>query len=216
MTDLDVTDDELRDLTPVADLAEEILAAVDGRVLLSAELRAAFDAVTEAVAARLARQLEQARHAAMGTPRRLAALEAARQEVDAWRLRVAGVDERNGRLGRIDAAIADLRADLGTEDERRTELAELAALRADLGTTKDRERERKVVSAIRWTTAKVLALLGAAGLAAGGGVVATLRARAAMEAVDARHAGALDAHERAQDESIGRLFDLCTATSRTQ
>lgn len=186
--DLDATDDELRDLTPVADLAEEIGEAIDGRVLLSAELRAAFDAMASVIAARVARQLEHAHRASSATPRRLVQLETRLADVDAWRLRIAGVAERNGRLGKVDEQLADLRADVGTSDERRV--------------------ERATVRAVKWTTAKVLGLIAAAGLIAGGGVWQTLRAREAIAAAEGRRSGELDEHERTQDRLINHLLNI--------
>lgn len=206
-------DDELRDLTPVRDLADEIRAAIDERVALTpreAELR---DAFVDVAAARLARHLEHAHRAIAATPRRLAQLEAWRTEVDAWRLRIAGVAERNGRLGKLDQDVAELRED---SDEKTAELRKdvdqaLAELRKDVGTSDERRAERATVKAVKWTTAKVLSLIGAAGLIAGGGVWQTLRAREAIAAAEGRRAGELDEHERTQDRLINHLLNIYTS-----
>lgn len=207
MTDLDVTDDEL---TPVGDLAAEIRAEIDRRVDLSPREVELRDAFIEAAAMRLAQHLEHAHRVREATPRRLAVLEAWRVEVDPWRLRLTGYADTNGRMGVMDRTVADLRDDLGTSAERAAERVELAQLRKDVGTTEQRAAERKTVAAVRWTTAKVLALLVASGSLAGGGAYQSLRARSAAADAMARAAGKDDEHERAQDESIGRLFTLCT------
>lgn len=211
--DLDDTAEDLEaEVTPIADLAADIRTAIDERVTLTpreAELR---DAFVDVAAARLARHLENAHRATSATPRRLAQLEAWRADVDPWRLRIAGVAERNGRLGRLDQDVADLREDLGTGDERRAERAELAALRADVGTPEERQAERRIVRGIRWTTAKVLALIAAAGTLAGGGLWQTLRARADAREAIARAQGQRDQHEIDQDRSLERLFTICTRT----
>lgn len=193
MSGLDDTDDE-RELTPVADLAEEIRAEIDRRVALSdreVELR---DAFIEAAATHLARHLEHAHRIREATPRRVAVLEAWRAEVDPWRLRLTGYADGNGRMGVLTRTVEELREDLGTK--------------------KEREAERRTVAAVKWTTAKVLALISAAGLIAGGGAWQALRATATAKEAVAAAAARVDAtrteHERAQDESIGRLFTICT------
>lgn len=49
---------------------------------------------------------------------RLADLETWRKtEVDPWRMKLTGVDDANGRLGKMDRAIAELRHDIGTPDQ---------------------------------------------------------------------------------------------------
>lgn len=209
------TQDDPRDLTPVEDLAAEIRAEIDRRVELTPREVELRDAFTESAATRLAQHLAHAHRVGVGTPRRLVQLESWRTEVDAWRMRLTGVADSNGRMGIMGRTIDEIREDLGTPAERRIERAELVQLRKDVGTTEQRTAERKTVGAVRWTTAKVLALLSASGLIAGGGAWQAIRARAtakeAIAAAAARVEATHDEHERAQDRRLDDLFTLCTA-----
>lgn len=90
---------------------------------------------------------------AEGIRMRLANLETWRAgDVDPWRLRLTGVADTNGRMGRLDARVDELRKDVGTSEERRDERAAVANLRGD----------RK----------RVVAALVAAATIAGGGLYA--------------------------------------------
>lgn len=113
---------------------------------------------------------------------RIAACEAEARDHRAYQLKLSGVAEGNGRLGAMDRTIA--------------------AIREDLGTSKERAAERATVAAVRWTTAKVLALLGAAGLATGGGIWTSIQARDALRAAEAHARGQREEHDVGQDRRL--------------
>lgn len=69
---------------------------------------------------------------AEGIRMRLANLETWRAgDVDPWRLRLTGVADTNGRMGRLDARVDELRKDVGTSEERRKERDAVAGMRGD-------------------------------------------------------------------------------------
>ena len=72
------------------------------------------------------------RDEAAGIRMRLANLETWRAgDVDPWRLRLTGVADTNGRMGRLDARVDELRKDVGTSEERRKERDAVAGMRGD-------------------------------------------------------------------------------------
>ena len=79
----------------------------------------------------------------------------------------------------------------------------IAAIREDLGTSKERAAERATIKAVRWSTAKLLALVGVVAVSAGGGIVTTLRARDVIAHAEGRREQRLDDFER----EVGRRFD---------
>lgn len=164
--DLDATDDDFPpQTTPVEALTDAAHAVGDA---------------AKAVAAHAI-----SRDEAAGIRMRLANLETWRAgDVDPWRLRLTGVADTNGRLGRLDDTIAKLREDVGPSDERRKEREAIANLRGD---------RKRVVAAI----------LAAATIAGGG--IYTIRDRydAAAEA-----RGADAEWRRHVDESLRTLFGL--------
>lgn len=122
---------------------------------------------------------------AEGIRMRLANLETWRAgDVDPWRLRLTGVADTNGRLGRLDATIEKLRKDVGTSEERREERAAIASMRSD----------RK----------RVVAALAAAAALAGGGIY-TIRDRYDAS-VEARGADAQ--WRKGVEENFRTLFGL--------
>ena len=142
---------------------------------------------------------------AEGIRMRLANLETWRAgDVDPWRLRLTGVADTNGRLGRLDATIEKLREDVGTSKERDAERAEIAQLRKDVGPTDERRKEREAVAAQRSDRKRVVAALGAAALFIGGGIY-TIKDQydAAAEA-----RGAEAQWRRGAEENFRTLFGL--------
>lgn len=122
---------------------------------------------------------------AEGIRMRLANLETWRAgDVDPWRLRLTGVADTNGRMGRLDARVDELRKDVGTSEQRRDERAAIASMRSD----------RK----------RVVAALAAAAALAGGGIY-TIKDRydAAAEA-----RGAEVQWRRSVEKNFDTLFGL--------
>ena len=107
---------------------------------------------------------------------RVTALEIAKRENDERWLRLVGAAESNGRLGRMTAEVAALRADIGTPDQARA--------------------TREAVDLVRGVRRKLLAAVGAALLAIGGSawglISATSDAHAAASAAAARTDARLD------------------------
>jgi len=64
----------------------------------------------------VARALEAATRSAP-TNMRLATLETWRLDIDRWRLRLTGVDDTNGKIGKLGETIAELRRDVGDRKE---------------------------------------------------------------------------------------------------
>lgn len=104
------------------------------------------------------------------------------RELESWRLTLTGVADRNGRIGKLAEDVADLRADVGTSEERRT--------------------ERAVIAAVRWARGKMLAAIGAIGVLIGG---AAYSIKAGYDA--AAEARGRDAEWRhGVDKDLDRLF----------
>lgn len=122
---------------------------------------------------------------AEGIRMRLANLETWRAgDVDPWRLRLTGVADTNGRMGRLDARVDELRKDVGTSEQRREERAAIASMRSD----------RK----------RVVAALVAAATIAGGGLY-TIRDRYDAS-VEAR--GADTQWRKGIEKQLDTLFSL--------
>ncbi len=164
--DLDATDDDFPpQTTPVEALTDAAQAVGDA---------------AKAVAAHAISRTE-----AEGIRMRLANLETWRAgDVDPWRLRLTGVADTNGRMGRLDARVDELRKDVGTSEERREERAAIASMRSD----------RK----------RVVAALAAAAALAGGGIY-TIRDRYDAS-VEARGADAQ--WRKGVEENFRTLFGL--------
>ena len=164
--DLDATDDDFPpQTTPVEALADAAQAVGDA---------------AKAVAAHAISRTE-----AEGIRMRLANLETWRAgDVDPWRLRLTGVADTNGRMGRLDATVDKLREDVGTSEQRREERAAIASMRSD----------RK----------RVVAALVAAATIAGGGLY-TIRDRYDAS-VEAR--GADTQWRKGVEENFRTLFWL--------
>ena len=122
---------------------------------------------------------------AEGIRMRLANLETWRAgDVDPWRLRLTGVADTNGRMGRLDARVDELRKDVGTSEERR--------------------KERDAVAGMRGDRKRVVAALVAAASLMGGGIYAIKdRYDAAAEA-----RGAEAQWRRGVEENFRTLFGL--------
>lgn len=164
--DLDATADDFPpQTTPVEALADAAQAVGDA---------------AKAVAAHAISRTE-----AEGIRMRLANLETWRAgDVDPWRLRLTGVADTNGRMGRLDARVDELRKDVGTSEERREERAAIASMRSD----------RK----------RVVAALAAAAALAGGGIY-TIRDRYDAS-VEAR--GADTQWRKGIEKQLDTLFSL--------
>lgn len=102
----------------------------------------------------VARALEAATRSAP-TNMRLATLETWRLDLDRWRLRLTGVDDTNGKIGKLGETIAELRRDVG--DRKECERVRAAADTVDTG------RKRAIAAVIT------------AGLALGGAGWAVVR-----------------------------------------
>ena len=115
---------------------------------------------------------------------RLADLETWRKATDEWRLKLTGVADTNGRMGRLDDTVGKLRDDVGPPDARR--------------------REREAVATIAGDRKRVVAAIVAAATIAGGGIY-TIRDRydAAAEA-----RGAEVQWRRGVEENFRTLFGL--------
>ena len=122
---------------------------------------------------------------AEGIRMRLANLETWRAgDVDPWRLRLTGVADTNGRMGRLDARVDELRKDVGTSEERR--------------------KERDAVAGMRGDRKRVVAALVAAASLMGGGIYAIKdRYDAAAEA-----RGAEVQWRRSVEKNFDTLFGL--------
>lgn len=184
--DLDATDDDFREAaTPVEALTDAAQEVGDAARSLAAH------AIS--------------RDEAAGIRMRLANLETWRAgDVDPWRLRLTGVADTNGRLGRLDDTVAKLRDDVGTPKERAAERAEIAQLRKDVGPTDERRKEREAVAAQRSDRKRVVAVLIAAASIAGGGIY-TIRDRYDAS-VEARGADAQ--WRKGVEENFRTLFSL--------
>ena len=122
---------------------------------------------------------------AEGIRMRLANLETWRAgDVDPWRLRLTGVADTNGRMGRLDARVDELRKDVGSSEERR--------------------KERDAVAGMRGDRKRVVAALVAAASLMGGGIYAIKdRYDAAAEA-----RGAEAQWRRSVEKNFDTLFGL--------
>lgn len=131
--DLDATDDDFAPApTPVDALTDAALDVGDAARTLAAH------AISRAESERMRA--------------RLADLETWRKDTDAWRLKLTGVADTNGRMGRLDDTVSKLRDDVGPTDERR--------------------KEREAVIGLRSDRKRVIAALGLAATLAGGGIYA--------------------------------------------
>jgi hypothetical protein len=123
---------EFEALTPPPVLVDEVVHQLAARSDFSPQDLELARVVAETVALRIGQSVRHAHqmqndrllevaHAAPGSERtavRLAEIETWRKtEVDPWRLRLTGVDDGNGRLGRMDRRIDDLREDVGTSEQ---------------------------------------------------------------------------------------------------
>lgn len=120
---------------------------------------------------------------------RLADLETWRKATDEWRLKLTGVADTNGRMGRLDDTVAKLRDDVGPPDARR--------------------REREAVATIAGDRKRVIGALVTAAILAGGGVWAI------REKYDAsvRATGVDQEWRRGVDEKFRALFSLFGRTT---
>jgi hypothetical protein len=145
---------------------------------------------------------------------RLAILETWRShEIDPWRRRLTGDDERNGRVGRMDRRI---------EDNHTEVTAAIEALRADVGPSDERKAEREQSKAIasfkRWSIAKLLGAIGAIAVAAYGYLKVRDEARDAASAAKAA-AAAAEARTETRlghvEMTLGKVLDQLLNRSRT-
>lgn len=147
-------------------------------------------------------QVAQAAPGSELTHKRIAELETFRDEFRQWRLGLTGVDERNGRLGRMDQALKDQRCDL--EDE-------IAQLRKDVGTSEEAATVRAVAGAVKAIKARTWAAIAAAVVAVGGGsygVITRDEARDAAVRADARIQVRLEIFEQGLQRLVERVDRL--------
>lgn len=143
---------------------------------------------------------------------RIGKLEARADVNDARWQRLAGVDETNGRLGRMDRALDGERGErvAGDVAVRVAFNAAVAELRADVGTAKERKEEREAAALVtgaakrgkKWIAAAVALVLGG-----GGYGVHVYESHDAALAAAARLRQRIDNH----DTDIGRLYQFCGA-----
>src|SRR5574338_593307 len=136
-------------LTPPPMMVAELRSHLQSRGDLNVEHLEMAEAIAERVMQSVlhmhqlqSNRLMQVAQAAPGSERtstRLAELETWRKQTDEWRLKLTGVDDRNGRIGRIDQALADQRCDLEAEIEK---------VRKDFGTHDEAATVRGVASAV--------------------------------------------------------------------
>lgn len=123
-------------------------------------------------------------------------------EITPWKLRLTGVDERNGRLGRLDARVEANHADI---------LAVLAELREDVGTRQERAAERATIAPLAGVRHKLLASVGAAVIAAGSAAWGWRNADRAAASAEARTALRLEHVESTTNRLLCKL-GLCGPT----
>jgi hypothetical protein len=214
-------------LTPPPQMVEEIRAQLSSRGLDVEQLELG-DTIATLVGERLGRSMMHAHKIAMDrllqvakaspgselAAKRLAELETWRAEMRDWRLRLTGVDERDGRLGRLDHAIAEHVATLERAIEGlRCDLEEAdAKLRADVGTSEEAAEVRGLARTVKSIKARTWAAIVGAVLAAGGGGYGVLtrdQARDASVRADARQELRLEVLEQGLQrlgERIDQLF----------
>lgn len=156
-------EDDSHDYAPITgvhaithDAVQVAMASVRRRSVVGAHDQILIEEIVAAVAGRLTLTIEHARQPSVALSPRVAALEISRQELERWRLVLTGLDDRNGRLGRLDATVAALRCDLGSSDDRRS--------------------ERATIGSLRWAGTKVMAGVVAVGVIVGGAAM-SLRGR---------------------------------------
>lgn len=144
---------------------DAVLAAAVARIRAADPQWEIGDAVADAFA-RLEERIAEV--AALPSEGRLVALEA-------WRRRLTGEADSNGRLGNMDRTIAKDREERARADDEIVE--RIDALRVDVGTPEQLRDRWSTVRAVKWTSVKILGLLAAAAITAGGGVWAQIKAR---------------------------------------
>lgn len=192
---LDTTVEEFDALTPPPQIVDDVIGRLLARHDLTPADAALARTIVEVAVGRIGEHLAHAHEimnnrllqVAAGAPAgdrtlaRLAALETWRDnDVNPWRLHLTGVDDRNGRIGRIDQTIKNLRCDLEAADE---------ALRADIGSPEEAATVRQVAGAVKSIGKRTWVAITAAVLAAGGGGYGVLtrdQARDAAVRADAR------------------------------
>ena len=139
---------------------------------------------------------------------RLADLEHWREATDQWRLKLTGVDDGNGRIGRLDRRIDDLEKELLAKlDAVCAQFTAAAAdLRRDVGTPKEREAEKKASATVAGVRRKLVATVSAAVVAVGGGGWAAYKATTAAKEAAAFTAGRIEARLDAHDRALDWLF----------
>jgi hypothetical protein len=188
-------------LTPPPVMVAELRSQLQSRGDLNVEHLEMAEAIAERVMQSVlhmhqlqSNRLMQVAQAAPGSEhsaRRLAELETWKREMIEWRLKLSGVDDRNGRLGRMDQAFADLRCDLEAADKdlRKDMEAADAAIRKDIGSPEEAATVRQVAGAVKSIGKRTWVAITAAVLAAGGGGYGVLtrdQARDAAVRADAR------------------------------
>ncbi len=187
--ELDDTADDAEDhRTPVEGvaikLADRVRADLEAEGYpFSARDVALLDALSLETAQRLAEMHAAHLAASPAIPPRVRELELKVDDHDAKHRRLTGEAESNGRIGRIEARIP--------------------------ATLEERLAEKSTIGAVRWTTIKVLGLLTAASVVAGGGIWTSIQAGRAI----ARAEGARDQHEIDQDRRLNCLEGNCTTRS---
>lgn len=153
--------------------ADGVVAALHQRLDLTIRERELAHGVAELVVGQIAGALRD-----RPDNQRLAKLEIWAEATDAWRRKLTGEDDRNGRIGRQDLAIAELRVDVGTAAERKV--------------------EREAAATVTGVRRKLIAAVLFAAVGIGGGAWGVIQAR------DAAHDDAI----RAESRTSGRIENL--------
>jgi hypothetical protein len=122
---------------------------------------------------------------------RLAELETWRKDADAWRLKLTGADDRNGRIGRQDQALAELRRDVGTREAR--------------------ELERAAAATVTGVRRKLIAAAGSAVVALVAAGWALYRSDRAARDIAAAGAARIETRLEAHEKTFDRLFQFLGA-----
>ena len=139
---------------------------------------------------------------------RLAAIETWREhEIDPWRRRLTGYDDRNGRLGRMDARIEANHADV---------LAAIAELRADVGTSEEARATRESAAFVNAGRRRLVAAMMFAATAAGGAVWGVIKSRDAAREAAVRADAKAEAWRHQIEIDIARLFAFHGAAPLTR
>lgn len=195
-TTLDDTYDETGEIRRgVASRVDDAVEEIDRELTLTDRERA----IAQVAARVTAREVQGVIRDALppGFRLRLAQLETHAKETNQHRLNLTGVDDRNGRFGRLEQRVEAHHAEV---------TAAIAAVRADLGTPQERIEERAITRALatakKWALAKLLGFVVAAATAIYGYLQLRDDARSAAAAATARTETRLEHLEKTSDSLL--------------